>query len=879
MLCRTLAAILAVILLACLTPLVSAEEWLIDADFEQDFAPSNAQERARGRAVGRLPLEVLQDDSSWADVDVTYRPMSRSAHGGGRALEVDVHAVRDGNAQLRCTPQVPLRTDRVLRVSAALRSPTSSVFRIGLRDIGSPYRSYWQQTVTAAPEWREVEFLVPPIMNNPKVQLFFYLDTAGVFQLDDLRVVAVPLDEFSQDADFQGNLLPSSSFPHGVQAPWLRQYYLRTDRGVTGPTGSPALRVEPRPSGERHVAKIVAPFVGKMGEPHTLSLYARSSQPGQTLFMRMGPPSESLHEAPWTSHVTLGEQWERHAFTTKLPFTSEGFFVVNILTHDPATFWIDGLQVEVGQDMGPFERPARVEVSASVTAPAGVFLEQEPVQVTLASVGGPLTHGRIEGRLIDVYGDDKPVGPWPTPAPGAARRVTLPEAGVSALGTYRLVVKAYEGDEAVSEPAEVMFHRVREPRRFGEPAPDSPFGLHLRAGDREMAEAASRLGFKWVRLFGPGWHWFEPEQGRFKPDAADEVMRIFHEADLRVLAILGGTPMWAAVEPGKKPIWQAWVPADLAGFGRYAAHVAGRYADTVLAVESWNEPFWPRFMPRGYEDGRFIHATPQQFAQVHQTAWQAVRSAGVDTAVLWNSGGSNMPDWEQAVIDLGVPAMLDAVSIHHYSRARAGFPGDNVETTHLRAIREKLPQAGESLPIWDTEWGPGPVDYENFYASFPPFNRQDRSHQRADFLVRGYVSRLVNGIAKSFVYTHMDGSEWRNDYSLLNADGAVSPNTVAVSNLIWHLEGTAFNRHVDLGRDHHAYVFTGEGRGVIVVLSNGTDRYTVAQPPAGVTVRDLYGNQPELPYRAGRWPLLVTTPDDGIAEALGWLQQLTRRAD
>jgi hypothetical protein len=854
------------------------------SDFEAAFR-TLAVTSAKSRIVGEMPSE-WEDDSAWADVDVTYARLTDHPFKGEAAMRVTVSDIRSGMVLFRI-PGVPLAPPYFAKVALAVRSSGGMPVKFGIRKIGAPYSYYSQREVGAGPEWTRYELLVPPVASDPNACLMVEMGIPGVLEVDGAAIEYLTPDEVAGGLDFSGNLLRVSSFPDGIAPPWnphhesYKPENYAADAEVLGPTGQPALRIQTVPYGNNAgIAGVTTPFFGMGGKDYTFSVWMRAETSGHMVNLRMGPPSQQLWVDPYQKTVALGKTWKRFRHTVKLPYAPDGFYIAQVMNWGPAgTLWLDGAQVEEGIDATDFRRTGQVEAVIQPEVAYGLVEEGQPFRLH-ATVYDQIADGMVlKSELFDAFGKAYPMPDLPlTPGPGFRTEFTLPEAGQPRLGSYRLEYRVVDKDgQDAAKIGEVLLHRIRPAKFADQLRPNSPFGVHL-TSNQEMPGVMRRLGFTWARLFGTHWQSVEKAPGRWDFTGMDKYIAPLHGANLCLLGILEGVPewqrSWTAPTPPPKGYnnWHAKnvVPKDMDAFGEYARRISAQYRGKVQAWETWNEPFLPGFLNQGFVDGKYLHAPPETFLAMHQAAAAGLREGNPDAQVVFNGGAHyHAPSdaWTKRLFELGIFGTLDAVSYHSYLPSGIGFPGDRIYEATAAHVNPDHP----AMPIWNTEGGPGPSDIRNFYRHSAPLGKTDKEAHWGDYLVRYWVSTLASGADKFFYYLYYGWGEYVSSYSLMNIDGRLAPNATAFSNLAWHLEGRTYARTVELKPDLLAYLFDGEGGTVAVILSKGIARGELAAIPAGVAVRDLFGNDLAAPVRLGDLAVFAEGPGmapDALAAAL-----------
>ena len=142
-----------------------------------------------------------------------------------------------------------------------------------------------------------------------------------------------------------------------------------------------------------------------------------------------------------------------------------------------------------------------VDFAVSGIAPDGAVLKVKVVNL----------YGE-EKALPDVKLDDQPI------QRGQFHIDVFPD---RPFGQFR--VEAHVEDSAgkvISTFNELIVTRLRRPRHWGEDAPDSPFGTHMNAIERQL-NFAKAIGINWVRLHDAGgpefidWAFVEPSKGQW----------------------------------------------------------------------------------------------------------------------------------------------------------------------------------------------------------------------------------------------------------------------------------------------------------------------------------------------------------------------------
>lgn len=836
----------------------------IHSDFEGKFEEVNVKSE-KAKIKGAMPPE-WQDDSWWTDLDLEYSRVNDNPYKGTGSLRITTSEIRKGQTQLKI-PNVPISTDWFTKISIAHRSPSSTAFKFGLRKAGTPYNYYGQRDVSSIPEWGTAELLVPPVENDPSANFMIEIKTPGIVEIDEVKIEYLSPDEIAGSADLKGNLLRLSSFPDGIAPPWnpfhecYRPENYRTDTEVIGPTGQPALRIEPAPfEPNKDIAAIVTPFFGMGGRYYTFSFWAKAENSGHQLNMRMGPPSQQLWYEPYQKVISLGKEWKRFKHSVKIPYSPDSCFLAQIFNWGPkGVFWVDGVQVEVGEEPSEFKRSGKVEAVIQPEAPYGLILEGEKFNLRL-TVYDDIEEGMIlKSELFDVFGKSWNMPDIPLTAGKTFKKTfTLPEIGQPPLGSYRLEYRVVEKDgKEASKIGEVLLHRVRPAKFADKYLIDSPFGVHL-TPNSEMPAVARKLGFTWARMFGLHWQSVEPEKGQWNFKGLDRSIDNVHKEKICILGILEGVPVWARswVMPNPPPKgysnWHAKnvPPKDNKEFSEYARRMAEQYKGKIQAFETWNEPFLPGFLNKGIENGAYIHPSPDEFLEMHKAAYNGIKAGNKEAEVIFNAGAhyhAPSDKWTKELFNKGIFNFVDIVSYHSYQPSGIGYPGDSL----YKATEANSNPNNPNMQVWNTEGGPGPSDIRNFYRHSAPLGKTDKSAAWGDYLVRYWISTLASGADKFFLYLLYGWGDYTASYSLMNVDGRLHPCITAFSNMAWHLEGKKYVKTHELSPGIFVYLFEDKTDTVAVILSKGIARHELVSIDPKIKARDLFGNDLSLPTKIG----------------------------
>ncbi len=223
-------------------------------------------------------------------------------------------------------------------------------------------------------------------------------------------------------------------------------------------------------------------------------------------------------------------------------------------------------------------------------------------------------------------------------------------------------------------------------------------------------ERIAAAGFTWVRQ--PFlWSAIEPERGQWMWDTYDDlVAAVAAHEELKLIAVLDGTPPWARHELAPEHPFAP--PASVSEYGRFAGAVAERYAGQIDYYQVWDEPnlklHWGGLDPR-----------PAHYAAMLREAYTAIHAADATAMVIAaglaptvETGPDNLSDvlFLGALYDLGAGVYFDAAAGKPY-----GFdtgPDDRrvdegvLNFSRLILLREEMVRHGDGhKPLWGSHFG------------------------------------------------------------------------------------------------------------------------------------------------------------------------------
>lgn len=299
---------------------------------------------------------------------------------------------------------------------------------------------------------------------------------------------------------------------------------------------------------------------------------------------------------------------------------------------------------------------------------------------------------------------------------------------------------------------------------------------------RELA-AARALGANAVRV-DVGWSTLERDGPGPSADylgRLDRFMDLAGRHGLGVVVNLSSTPCWASSAPtalrqGCRGAWwergvQAYPPRDPADFAAVARFVTRRYGARLAALELWNEPNQPQAR------AQFLRGPdrPGAYARLVRAAYPAAKSGDTGVPVLAGALAFADTRFLRTLYARGIRGYADGISVHPYTDGRAPSawgPADRSLLKGLFAIRRTMLDAGDTSPLWVTEYG------WTTGASAGSARVDERT--QADYLARG--ARLLAAlpwVRGQFAYNlrdkAADPADSEANFGLLRRDFAPKP--------------------------------------------------------------------------------------------------------
>jgi O-antigen ligase len=245
-------------------------------------------------------------------------------------------------------------------------------------------------------------------------------------------------------------------------------------------------------------------------------------------------------------------------------------------------------------------------------------------------------------------------------------------------------------------------------------AVDKSLGINADLGPYGASEREARLaameasGFRWLRHRFP-WDEIEAEQGIYDWAAWDAIVTAACESDLRLIAVLDGSPAWArSKEDAENALAPAVEPRD---FGAFARSFAQRYGDRVDHYQIWDEPnIAPHWGAKEIEPAAYGQLLREASIQIHAVDPDAVIILAA-LAPNVESGGANMSEllFLEALYQQGSAEWFDVVAAQPYrfDEAQDAAPAmGRLNWQRVALLREVMrANADGGSAVWATSFG------------------------------------------------------------------------------------------------------------------------------------------------------------------------------
>lgn len=235
---------------------------------------------------------------------------------------------------------------------------------------------------------------------------------------------------------------------------------------------------------------------------------------------------------------------------------------------------------------------------------------------------------------------------------------------------------------------------------------------------RKTVEMAREAGIRWAKQQFL-WAHIEPEPGAFDFDAYDDIVELYRENDMEVIARLDWPPAWVTkadwvpesfASEGNAP------PADPADYARFVAATVAHFGNRVRFYQIWNEP--NLVAEWGFNPSHPVN--PAEYVSLLAPAAAAARSVNENVVILSAplamnvestdlAGNMSDLDYLRGMYEAGAAEHFDVLSANAFGMDEPpeAPPGaDHLNFRRVELQRELMREFDdEDTPIWLNEYG------------------------------------------------------------------------------------------------------------------------------------------------------------------------------
>jgi hypothetical protein len=282
----------------------------------------------------------------------------------------------------------------------------------------------------------------------------------------------------------------------------------------------------------------------------------------------------------------------------------------------------------------------------------------------------------------------------------------------------------------------------------------------------------------------------------------DDLFAGVRSRGLKAVLVVQGSPCWASSAPAdvlsrcgpgddfREQEAHAYPPSDPERYGEVVAFLAKRYASALAAIEVWNEP------DHRSEDYFKGPDKPERYAELLKAAYPRVKAAAPSVAVLAGSLVGADGAFLEALYAAGIKGSYDGLAVHYYDLVLAS----------LRSIRQVQRAAGDTKPVWLTEFG---------WTSCYPAHKTQAGHACVTSAVEGTnladafrALRATSWVKAAIVYHQQDTSQYA--FGILDRQGRRKPAFAALGAVL-RRTGPPRAVQLRLGRRGSTVVASGSG--------------------------------------------------------------------
>ncbi|MGO4495235.1 DNRLRE domain-containing protein [Paenibacillus sp. 2RAB27] len=522
--------------------------------------------------------------------------------------------------------------------------------------------------------------------------------------------------------------------------------------------------------------------------------------------------------------------------------TVSSYTVTGLLIDQKYTFKVEAVNgLNQWSTDGPFITTMLPSTKLVQLRPGNVFMDHEAIQFKVIS-----TRPSVTWAVYDYQG--AAVSEGISPVVQGEAILTVP---FTTFGYFTLQIKVQSN---ISDPVSIKTpFAVLSPLDQSGHA-NSPFGMATHLHRIPPADAANMIkmmkyaGIDMVRD-GREWNSIEKQKGSytFSP-SPDDYMAKLNDDHFDFTFVSGfNNPFY---DNNSTP----YTDEGREGFANYVKAYADRYDGQLDAVEVFNE-FNGSFGDRGNGPA---DSKPENYFPLLKKTYETVKAAHPDMPVVGMVMAIDL-NWMEKVFQLGGMQYLDVISVHPYV-----YPGEPERLeSQIKGLQDLIRtyNNGQLKPIWISETGwPTQLD-----------SRGVDEQKQADYLIRGYVVSIANGIDKIMWYDFMNDGVQLNynedNFGIIRNPndklGAYTPKPAyaAYATMSRALGGAQFVSKDSTDTDIRSYVFEKNGEQIRALWAIGSSVPAVIHTTNSIQITDMMGNtETYVPYNGNVYVTLNDEP-------------------
>lgn len=267
------------------------------------------------------------------------------------------------------------------------------------------------------------------------------------------------------------------------------------------------------------------------------------------------------------------------------------------------------------------------------------------------------------------------------------------------------------------------------------------------------------------------WSYIEPEPGNFEWSDYDEIVDLYRQNDIEVIARLDWPPRW--VQPAEwagRPSRLDWnvPPADLQDYARFVAAVAEHFRGRVRFYQIWNEP--NLVSEWGFNPSHPVD--PKEYAHMLRVASRAIREADPNAVILLaplaiNTEtvdiAGNMSDlaFLEGLYEAGAEQYFDIVSANAFGMDQppeAPPAPDELNFRRVELQRAIMEEHGDGdKSIWMNEYGWNAAPPDALEMFWKRVSEEEQAEYTVDGVHWGQENWLWSGVFSIWYFRQWGG--------------------------------------------------------------------------------------------------------------------------